>query len=564
MNFGLRGKMISYFMVVALISAIGFVTMFYNTHQILGTTKDIAQNDSVRLAKVNELNMNVLEQIASMRGYLAYGTQNHLENLRKLTADNNKLISELLEMEKSNAEHKELLEIKELNAKVIDIADKKVIPLVVSGKEQEAKLTARQEMAPLGQVLREKAKKYQDMVTTYIKDKLKKNLETGERAEKTAVMISMVIVVLAVGIGMFATQKIVIPLRKVITFVGKVADGDLTERERIIFTNDELGQLSEATVKMQGHLREMVLHFNQMVEQLSGASEQLTANAKRSAQSSEEISASISSIAEGAKTQFKAVEATANAVEGMSAAIEELAAGSTSMAGTADKTAGAAKTGGTAVDKAIEQMANIEKAVNHSSAVVAKLGERSKEIGQIVDTISSIAGQTNLLALNAAIEAARAGEQGRGFAVVAEEVRKLAEQSQDASKHIAQLITEIQNDTDNAVTAMREGNQEVSKGTQVVNEAGEAFKEIHSLINVVSDELRDGSAAMQQVAGGSQEIVYSVRDIDVVSKEAASHVQTVSAAVEEGTVALAKMADASGVLTKMAKDLKRNMGHFKL
>jgi len=467
-------------------------------------------------------------------------------------------------MENSNAEHQGLLEIKELNAKVMDIADKKVIPLVVSGKEQEAKLTAMQEMEPLGQALREKTKKYQDMADTYTKGKLEKNLETGERAEKTAVIISVVIVVLSVGIGMFAAQRIVIQLRKVMVSVGKVADGDLTERERTLLTNDELGQLSEAAFKMQGNLREMVLQFNQMVEQLAGASEQLTANAKRSAQSSEEISASISSIAEGAKTQLKAIDATANAVEGMSAGIEELAASATSMAGTADNTAGAAKTGGAAIDKAIEQMENIEKAVNHSSTVVAKLGERSKEIGQIVDAISSIAGQTNLLALNAAIEAARAGEQGRGFAVVAEEVRKLAEQSQEASKHIEQLITEIQKDTDNAVATMREGNQEVSKGTKVVNEAGEVFKKIHSLINVVSDDLREGSAAIQQVAGGSQEIVHSVRDIDFVSKEAASHVQTVSAAVEEGTAVLTEMAVASEALAKMAEDIKRNLSQFKL
>ena len=97
-------------------------------------------------------------------------------------------------------------------------------------------------------------------------------------------------------------------------------------------------------------------------------------------------------------------------------------------------------------------MANIEKTVANSVAVVTKLGERSKEIGQIVENISGIAGQTNLLALNAAIEAARAGEQGRSFAVVAEEVRKLAEQSQEAAKQIANLIGEIQGDTDKALS----------------------------------------------------------------------------------------------------------------
>lgn len=536
---------------------LGSLPCFTITHQIIGTSKIIAQEDMVRLSKANEVSTNVLGQTASMGGYLAYGTQDHLENLKKLAVANEKLTAELLQMATSEAGRKELSEIKNINAKVIDIADKKVNPLVVSGKEQEAKLIAAQEMAPLGQALLKKTRDYRDLADTYTKSELQKNIESGERAEKTAVIISIVIVALAIGIGMFAAQSIIIPMRKVIAFVGEVADGDLRERKRTIVTNDELGQLSEAAVKMGGHLRELVQHFNQMIDKLVAASQQLTASAQFSAQTSCQITESISSIATGAEKQVKAIDATAAVVEGMSAGIEEIAASANTMAGTAEKTAEAAKLGGTAVEKAVEQMGNIEKAVTHSSSVVTKLGARSKEIGQIVDTISNIAGQTNLLALNAAIEASRAGEQGRGFAVVAEEVRKLAEQSQDASKQIAELIAEIQQDTDNAVAAMREGTEEVSKGAQVVKEAGGEFKEIYFLINTVSSDIREISAAMQQMAGGSQEIVYSVRDIDVVSREAALHAQTVSAAIQEGAASLEEMAASSEALTIMAEELKR-------
>jgi methyl-accepting chemotaxis protein len=193
---------------------------------------------------------------------------------------------------------------------------------------------------------------------------------------------------------------------------------------------------------------------------------------------------------------------------------------------------------------------------------VANLGERSVQIGQIVDTISGIAGQTNLLALNAAIEAARAGEQGRGFAVVADEVRKLAEQSQDATKQIADLIQEIQGETDKAVVAMNQGTHEVKVGTEVVSVAGQAFGEITLLITQVSDQIQDISAAIQQVTSGSQLIVSSVQDIDGISKKVAEEAETVSAATEEQSASMEEIAASSQSLAKMARDLEAAVSKF--
>ena len=209
-------------------------------------------------------------------------------------------------------------------------------------------------------------------------------------------------------------------------------------------------------------------------------------------------------------------------------------------------------------------MANIEKAVDDSANLVGKLGERSQEIGTIVDTISGIAGQTNLLALNAAIEAARAGEQGRGFAVVAEEVRKLAEQSQDAAKQIAELIGAIQNDTNQAVDAMNEGTREVRKGTEVVTSAGQAFGQIVNLVDRVSDQVSDISAAIEQMAAGSQHIVASTKNIDAASKEASAHTQTVSAATEEQLASMEEIASSSQALANLAQELQTEVAKFRV
>ena len=192
------------------------------------------------------------------------------------------------------------------------------------------------------------------------------------------------------------------------------------------------------------------------------------------------------------------------------------------------------------------------------------MGERPKEIGQIVVTISGIAEQTNLLALNAAIEAARAGEQGRGFAVVAEEVRKLAEQSQVATKQIASLIGEIQGDTDQAVLAMGNGTREVKLGADVVNAAGQAFQEIAGLVTQVSDQVKEISLTIDQMALGSQQIVSSVNQINSLSKKVTGEAQMVSAATEEQSASMEEIASYSMSLATLAQNLQDSASKFRV
>ncbi|VBB08330.1 chemotaxis methyl-accepting receptor [Lucifera butyrica] len=379
-----------------------------------------------------------------------------------------------------------------------------------------------------------------------------------------AVLIGLAGLIISALMAMYMSKKISDPVAAMAVSVHQLADGDFTPEDLAITTKDEIGVLSTSFNEMKTNLRDLIKQVAGMAEQVASSSEELTATSDQSARASSQIASSITEVAAGAAGQVKEVFETSSVIEQMSANIQHVTDNVKEVAAVSDKTATAAQIGEKAVNTAISQMANIEKTVTESSQVITKLGERSKEIGQIVDTISGIAGQTNLLALNAAIEAARAGEQGRGFAVVAEEVRKLAEQSHEASKQITDLIREIQVDTNKAVIAMDTGTREARVGTEVVGTAGGAFNEIASLVDQVSTQIKEIAAAVQELAAGSRQIVSAVREIDKITRTTASETQTVSAATEEQSAAMEEIAAASQSLAHLAQDLQNAIIKFKV
>ena len=223
-----------------------------------------------------------------------------------------------------------------------------------------------------------------------------------------------------------------------------------------------------------------------------------------------------------------------------------------------------AEDGEVAAERAVNQMDQIEETVERSATVVAKLGTMSQEIGHIVETISDIAGQTNLLALNAAIEAARAGESGRGFSVVAEEVRKLAEQSDQAAQQIATLIGGIQAETENAVAVMATGTREVRTGAEVVRTAGRSFQEINELVAAVSNQVRAISESFGSLAEGNTQILQAMHDLQSIGESASQQTQNVSAATQEQSAAMQEIASAGHELTRYAEELQQAVNQFKV
>lgn len=394
-----------------------------------------------------------------------------------------------------------------------------------------------------------------------------KNMETLNAARDKVVLfvggISLLVLISVSIIAVVISNKMTSPIRNLVLATERVAGGNLTNFVEVA-SKDEIGTLAQGFNQMIERLKSLIANVNSSAGILTAASHTLKENGEQSAQAVNQVAATIDDMARGAEEQRTAVEETASVIEQLVIALQQVAANANDAAVRSSKTTDAAQQGSKAVADALNQMNAIEISVVNSAAELAKLGERSTEIGSIVDAISGIAGQTNLLALNAAIEAARAGEQGRGFAVVAEEVRKLAEQSQEAAKQIAALIGEIQRDTDKTVSAMNDSTHEVKVGAGVVASAGQVFNDILVLVTEVAGQVNQIAAASQQMVNGSQQIVQSTNKINQVSNEAASQAQTVSASIEEQSAVLEELAVSSQTLTAMAQELQLAVSKFKI
>ncbi|MBP2636422.1 MAG: mcpB 1 [Firmicutes bacterium] len=372
--------------------------------------------------------------------------------------------------------------------------------------------------------------------------------------------ITMTVVIL---ISLVFSNKLTKPLIQLVTATETIKNGNLN----VTITsdsNDEIGKLAQNFNAMVAGLKDLLRQVNSSSEVVSAAAQQLSAGAEQSAATAEQVTTSIDVIADSAEKQVASAEETASLVTQVVADIEQIVADSTTVASVSEGTAQLATSGGIAIENVVVQMRNIETGVTTSAKVVTKLAERSAEIGQIIDTISGIANQTNLLALNAAIEAARAGEQGRGFAVVAEEVRKLAEQSENATKQISELIGEIQTDTNKAVVAMNKGTDEVKTGTGIVSEAGQTFKEIIAMTTQVSEQIQSISASIENAAANSQKIETAIKAMDTLSRNNANQTLQVSAATQEQVASVEEIKKASQSLVETADKLQGAITKFSI
>ncbi|RFU67157.1 methyl-accepting chemotaxis protein [Bacillus sp. V59.32b] len=358
-------------------------------------------------------------------------------------------------------------------------------------------------------------------------------------------------------------KRFIKPIESINEYLETIADGNMQKR----LSDENLGELKSVATSVNRAVEawsHVLRNVQKASNEINEYSAQLSQGAEQTTKATDHISNTIEEMAQGAESQVQGVGQASDVIYQMSAGLSQVATSAVTVTDSINESLEKANTGTNSIQLAGRQMNSIHTNVNELSRVVKGLGERSDEIGKIVDVITQIAAQTNLLALNAAIEAARAGEQGKGFAVVANEVRTLAEQSGNATQQIGEIITQIQNDTQQVVETMESVNSGVTEGIGVMSGAGDSFTQIQLSINSVSSQIEQVSAAIQEMAAGTKLAVGSMDNISNVAAESASATQSVLAATEQQVASMEEMSAFSKSLAKLAGEMKSTIHTFKI
>jgi methyl-accepting chemotaxis protein len=341
---------------------------------------------------------------------------------------------------------------------------------------------------------------------------------------------------------------------------------------------DELGELARAVDAVRETTGASITSYNASRDALAGligqvagtastvssASQQMAATSEETGRAVGEIAHAVGEVAAGTERQVRAVSSTKTLTEEMTAATAEGTRRAEETADAAQRARQLAAQGAEAVRQATDAMTAVRAASSEATGAIRALGDKSSEIGGIVDTITTISEQTNLLALNAAIEAARAGEQGRGFAVVADEVRKLAEESQQAAAVIARLIGEIQAETGRAVDVVETGQRRTDDGAQTVEQARESFVAIGGSIEEMTGRVTQIDEAIARISGAAARVQADMAEVAAVAEQSSASSEQVSASTEETSASASEIATSAEQLARTAGQLEELVGRFTL
>lgn len=396
-------------------------------------------------------------------------------------------------------------------------------------------------------------------ITVYT-DLFYKDLET---VKYIIIGVTAGITILSLILFYFLIRPKLTQLKAVTDAATQLAAGDFREQE-LKETKDEIGVLSNAFTKMSGELRSLVQSIIQSSDKVSDAASELSAVSEETSASSEQVGVAVDDIANGASSQASDLETTTYHLSGFNDSISMMTAQSDAIAQAALQTSEATTKGSNMMHDLTSANNASMQSVEAISAGMQELDKNLQQIVRITDVIENITEETNLLALNASIEAARAGEHGKGFAVVASEVRKLADQSNAATKEIQQMISSITKEAAENVARIESNKQQAEQLNHSVVATAAEFTAIEAAAEATKNAGNKLLEEIKQVTSQTNDITDSIQNASSVSEETAASVEEIAASIADQIQAVANIATSAEELTHISRQLNESIAVFKL
>ncbi len=394
-------------------------------------------------------------------------------------------------------------------------------------------------------------------------DVSEKTFEDFETLVHIMGLIVAAILVMVIVILYFLVRDIRHSVEQIVTVTEKASQGDFSHDIKTDAT-DEFGTIAAQFNSVIHNMREIIGDVQNAATQVAESSEKMQENVNKTGDLIQGVAMSVTAATDNASAQKESLAETETRIKNMEQNIEKSISAMSIGLDSVKKTLEHAALGNDMANATVKQMHEIAASVENSAKIVQELGENSKEIGSIVEVISGIADQTNLLALNAAIEAARAGEHGRGFAVVAEEVRKLAEGSQQSVQRIGNIISTIQETTEKAVVTMQTGHKQVVEGRENVEATGNSFNEILNMIKQAEENSQQVMTIISSFREPIADIVNRAEKISNMSIEIEQKMENISMSTAEQASSIMEISQNSNSLTDLSKKMKHSAHEFKI
>lgn len=388
--------------------------------------------------------------------------------------------------------------------------------------------------------------------------------QLAEKQKQTwmTLLYALVLITLSTLLIRWVIQRLFQPLERLTVEAERLAQGDLTVDTSRLESNDEVGMLARSFGAMTTELRRMIRSISSHATDVASSTEELAATSQNTTEAVEEIATAMQEVAESTDEQMEQNRQVAHISTEMSRDLQTVSDEIGHVTEAAIVTTNTARDGFETVQQAVREMEHLQQTSETLGTITTSLAERSSEVGQVIQLITNLSEQTDLLALNASIEAARAGEHGAGFAVVAEEVRQLAEQSNEAGRNVHQLIGDIQSQIESTVQTSHTSQEIVTNNLNLARGAGEAFETIYNEIARVTEEMKRATASLQTLSGETSRLLDTTEQSEQLSERSSHFVQQIAAASEEQYASIHEISGAIDTLTQMATELEQLTSHF--